>query len=180
MNNIEKIPYLNLVFQTDSEVTVDSMKLTLQRSLITKSVEDTNFYVQVGDIWKWANSIGVNMNKKTQKCIEYEHNKETKKTRASQSIQKSLADSEDKMYVEAWTNSYLKSIGSSGRIHSINTGKHEKFIMCNIRNMDVCHDLHEDYFNDSTIYINLIEKLFSLRCNRIPCNKKSWVWKSMT
>jgi hypothetical protein len=62
-------------------------------------------------------------------------------------------------------------------IHSVRTRKHAKFIICYIRNMNACRELHEDYFNDSTIYVNLDEKQFSLRCNRIPCNKKRWVWK---
>ncbi len=84
-----------------------------------------------------------------------------------------LANTEYERSAESWTNSYLKSIKSSCLIHSIHTGKHDKFIMCNIRNMDICKQLHEDYFNDSTVYINLEEKQFSIRCNRIPCNKKS-------
>ncbi len=65
----------------------------------------------------------------------------------------------------------IKSIKSPGVIHSIRTGKHAKFIMCNIRNMNTCKKLHEDYFNDTTIYINLDEKQFSERCNRISCKK---------
>ncbi len=43
--------------------------------------------------------------------------------------------------------------------------------MCNIRNMNTCKKLHEDYFNDTTIYINLDEKQFSERCTRISCKK---------
>jgi hypothetical protein len=38
--------------------------------------------------------------------------------------------------------------------------------------MNVCKELHEDYFNDSTVYINFEEKQFAIRCNRIPCNRK--------
>ena len=73
---------------------------------------------------------------------------------------KVLTNTEHEISAETWTKSYLKSIGSSSVVHSIRTGKHLKFIMYNIRNMDICKELHEDYFNDSTIYINLDEKSF--------------------
>jgi hypothetical protein len=79
---------------------------------------------------------------------------------------------EHEISAQIWTKSHIKSIKSPGVIHSIRTGKHAKFIMCNIRNMNTCKELHEDYFNDTTIYINLDEKQFSERCNRISCNKK--------
>jgi hypothetical protein len=90
-----------------------------------------------------------------------------------------LAHTERESQAEGWTKTYLKEIGSSAVIHSINTGKSGRLIMCNVRNMNMCKNVHEDYFNDSTFYINFEEKQFSLRCNRIPCNKKSWVWQSM-
>jgi hypothetical protein len=83
-----------------------------------------------------------------------------------------LANTEYELSVEIWTKSYLKSIKSSSLIHSIHTGKHDKFIMCNIRNMNIRKELHENYFNNSTVYINFEEKQFSIHCNRIPCNKK--------
>jgi hypothetical protein len=81
-----------------------------------------------------------------------------------------LARTEHEICAEVWTKSYLESIESPGVIHSVGTGKHAIFIMCNIRNMNTCKELQEDYFNHSTIYVNQDDKQFSVRCNRIPCN----------
>ena len=92
---------------------------------------------------------------------------------------KILVDTEDQVYAEIWTKSYLQSIGSSGVIHSIRTGKHAKFIMCNIRDMNICKKFHEDYFYDSTIYMNLEEKQFSIRCNGTSCTRQPWLWQTM-
>ena len=102
-----------------------------------------------------------------------------KRKRSNQNKHKIIALNEHEIYAEVWTNSYLQSIGSSGRIHSINKGKHAKFITCNIRNMNICTEPHEDYFNDSTVDLNFDEKYFSVRCNYNPCNKKSWVPQPM-
>ncbi len=83
-----------------------------------------------------------------------------------------LARTEHEISAEVWAKLYIESIKSSGVIHSVRTGKHAKYIMCNIQNMNICKEVHEDYFNDSTIYVNLDEKQFSVRCNRISCNKQ--------
>jgi hypothetical protein len=32
--------------------------------------------------------------------------------------------------------------------------------MCNIRNMNICKESHEDYFNDCTVYADSKEKVF--------------------
>jgi hypothetical protein len=131
----------------------------------------------MNEIWKWAKSVGFNVAKKREKCVEDKDH--SKKKHFNQKEDKILANTEHEINGEVWTKSYLKSIGSAGVIHSIRTGKHAKFIMCNIRNMNICKELHEDYFNDSTVYTNLEEKQFSVRCNRIPCNKNPWVWQTM-
>ncbi len=131
----------------------------------------------MNEFWKWAKLIGFNVQQKRKQYVV--DKEDIKKKSLGQNAQKILANTEYEICAEAWTKSYLKTIGSSGVIHSINTGKHAKFIMCNIRNMNTCKELHEDYFNDSTVYINLGERQFSIRCNRIPCNKKAWVWKPM-
>ena len=81
---------------------------------------------------------------------------------------------QDQHYAKIWTKTYLSSIASNDVIHSINTGTNGRFIMCNIRNMSNCSAQHEDYFNDSTVYINIKQKEFTVRCNRVPCNKKPW------
>jgi len=92
---------------------------------------------------------------------------------------KILARTKHEIFGEVWEKSYLEAIESSGIIHSVRTGKQSKFIMCNVRNMNIYKEAHDDYFNDSTIYLNLDEKQFSVRCNRISCNKIFWVWKPM-
>ncbi len=92
---------------------------------------------------------------------------------------KILARTEYEISAEVWAKLYLESIKSTGVVHSVRTGKHAMFIMCNIRNMNICKEVHEDYFDDSTIYVNLDEKQFFVCSNRISCNKKLWVWKPM-
>jgi hypothetical protein len=165
--------YSNLVFNTDKELSVSLIKETLQRSLISEPVNSNSSYVQINEIWKWAEFIGFNKKKERDLCVEGKQNK--KKKPLSQHEHQSLSRTEHESSVEVWTKSYLKSIGSSGVIHSIKTGKHVGFIMCNIRDMNICRESHEDYFNDDTVYVNLKEKQFSVRCNHIPCNKRSWV-----
>jgi hypothetical protein len=166
-----------LVFNIDEQLGIESIKETLQRSLITEPGKNNCYYVENSEVWKWVQLIGFNLKKKTREYDEDEQN--TKKKHIDHNEHKILAKSEPEVRAEVWTKLYLKSIKSSGVIHSIHTGKHVNFIMCNIRNMNMCKELHEDYFNDSTIYINLKEKQFSVRCNRIPCNKKAWVWQLM-
>ena len=46
--------------------------------------------------------------------------------------------------------------------------------------MNICNAVHEDYFNDATVYMNLLEKQFSVRCNRPPCTRKPWKWQRMS
>jgi hypothetical protein len=142
-------------------------------------MEDVNtYYVEINEIWKWAKLIGFNIKKKTEQCIEDKKN--TKKKYLNQNEHHTiLARTEHEISAEVWVKLYFESVKSSGVIHSVRTGKHAKFIMCNIRTMNICKEVHKDYFNDSTIYVNLDEKQFSVRCNRIPCNKKRWVWKPM-
>ena len=166
-----------LVFNSDKELSSHIIKGTLQRSLITEPAGSNSYYVESNEIWKWVKYIGFSIKKERDHLIEDQQN--LKKKRLNQSKHKIIALYEHEIYAEVWTKSYLQSIGSSGRIHSINTGKHAKFIMCNIRNMNICTEPHEDYFNDSTVYLNLDEKYFSVRCNHNPCNKKSWVWQPM-
>ncbi len=72
------------------------------------------------------------MIKKREKSLEDREDKRKKQLdKKEYSI---LANTEHEIYADVWTKSYLKSIGSSGVIHSIHTGKHAKFIMCNVRN----------------------------------------------
>ena len=40
------------------------------------------------------------------------------------------------------------------------TNNHTKFIMYNIRHMNICEILHDDYFNDSVSYIKLEKNKF--------------------
>ncbi len=117
------------------------------------------------------------MTKKREKCLEDREDK--RKKQLDKKEYRILANTQHEIYAEVSTKSYLKSIGSSGVIHSFHTGKHAKFIMCNVRNMNICKESHENYFYDSTVYINLEEKQFSIRCNGTPCNKRSWVWQPM-
>jgi hypothetical protein len=165
--------YFNLACNSDT----DSIKETLQKSLITESAGVDTYYIEINQIWKWAKTIGYNMTKKRKEFDKDEDDK--RKNSFNSNEYKMLANTEYELSAEIWTKSYLKSIKSSGLIHSIHTGKHDQFIMCNIRNMNICKELHEDYFNDSTVYVNFKEKQFSIRCNRIPFNKKNWVWKPM-
>jgi len=117
----------------------------------------------MNEIWKWAKSVGFNVAIKREKCVEDKDH--SKKKRFNQKEDKIFANTEHDINAEVWTKSYLKSIGSAGVIHSICTCKHAKFITCNIRNMNICKELHEDYFNDSTVYTNLEKKQFSVPCH---------------
>ena len=167
----------DLVFNTDEDLTIDSMKHILQRPLIPEFTENINHNIDNNKISNWAKSIGLNV---TNKREYYLMNNDSKKRKyLNQKEYKVLVNTEYEFCAEAWTKSYLKTIGSPEIIHSVRTGKHIKCIMCNIRNMNICKTLHDDYFNDSTIYINLDEEQFSVRCNRIPCNKNSWLWQPM-
>ena len=58
--------------------------------------------------------------------------------------------------------------------------KHAKFIMCNIRDMNICKKFHEDYFDDSTIYMNLEENQFSICCDAISGTRQPWLWQTMS
>ena len=165
--------HFNLVYN----IGINVIEETLQRSLITEASRDNTCYIEVDQIWKWAESIGLHHLEIREKFIEDTGKKRIKLS--NQEEHKTLANTEHEVCAEIWTKSFLKSTGSSGVIHSIHTGKHPKFIMCNIRYMNACEESHKDYFNDSTIYINLEEKQFSIRTNRIPYNKKTWVWQPM-
>jgi hypothetical protein len=52
--------YFNLAYNSD----IDSIKETLQGSLITESAGVNTYYVEINQIWQWAKSIGYNMTKK--------------------------------------------------------------------------------------------------------------------
>ena len=168
-----KILHLNLIGGTS----VDSTQETLRRSLVTVSVKTDPYYVEINEIWKWTKSIGFNVTKRKEQCVEDRNG--NRKKELDEKRPKILVDTEDQVYAEIWTKSYLQSIGSSGVIHSIRTGKHAKFIMCNIRDMNICKKFHGDYFYDSTIYMNLEEKQFSIRCNGTSCTRQPWLWQTM-
>ncbi|CAF1008747.1 unnamed protein product [Rotaria sordida] len=171
------IMYSNLASNTGKELSINLRKETLQKSLVTEPAGNNSHYVDVNGIWKWAKLIGIDMKKEREQSSE--DKQDVQKKHLSLNEHKILARSEHEIYAEVWTKTYLNSIGSSGVIHSIKTGKHARLIMCNIRNMNTCKELHEDYINDSTIYVNLKERLFSVRCNHIPCNKRPWVWQPL-
>jgi len=127
---------------------------------------------------KWEETIVVtDLKRKIQDDNNDENNK--KKSFIKNESDLIIQNCERKNEAEYWLKSYLKKIGSTGVIHSINIGKTQRLILCNVRNLNICKVDHEDYFNDSTFYINLAEKLFPIRCNRIPCNKKPWIWEPM-
>jgi hypothetical protein len=167
----------DLVFNTDADLNINSLKHVLQRSLITEYIENNTHIVDIDKISNWTKSIGFNVTNKREHYLV--NNNDRKRKCLDQKKYKVLATTEYEICAKLWTKLYLKAIESSGIIHSVRTGKHAKFIMCNIRNMNICKTLHDDYFNDSTIYINLEEKQFSVRYNRSPCNKNSWLWQSM-
>ena len=164
-----KIVHLNLIGGTS----VDSTQETLRRSLVTEPVKTDPYHVEINEIWKWTKSIGFNVTKRNEQCVEDRNGKRKKKLHEKRP--KILVDTEDQVYAEIWTKSYLQSIGSSGVIHSIRTGKQAKFIMCNIRGMNICKKFHEDYFYASTIYMNLEEKQFSIRCKETSCTRQPWL-----
>jgi hypothetical protein len=155
------------------------MKKTLQKSLIMERTIEDICYIEIEQILKWFYSIGFNKGKELKKHIDSEQKPIHNKYFVDQVVPKRSHYTENEKLAEIWTKEYLKSIGSLGVIKSIRTGRHDKFIMCNLRNMNECHDVHDDYFNDSTVYINFLRNEYSLRCNRVPCNKKPWVWKPM-
>ncbi|CAF5035062.1 unnamed protein product [Rotaria sp. Silwood1] len=170
----------NTVFKasnSNEEIAYDSIKKTLQRSLVTKQASANCDYIDINDINKWLILAQIHMLENVVECIELEQ--DIRKYSIDMKKEMFPNRSKDELYAEMWTKSYLNSIGSKGIIHSVNTGKNGRFIMCNIRNMDTCTVMHEDYFNDSTVYNNLKEKEYTLRCNRIPCNKNAWIWHSM-
>ena len=168
-----KIRHLNLIHGAS----VDSTQETLRRSLVTEPTKTDPYYIEINEIWKWTKSIGFNVMKRREQCVEDAHGKRKKEFDEKQP--KILVETEHQVYAKIWTKSYLQSIGSSGVIHSIRTGKHAKFIMCNIRNMNICKKFHEDYFYDSTIYMNLEENQFSIRCNGTSCTRQPWLWQTM-
>jgi hypothetical protein len=145
--------------------------------LVTESPKTDPYYIEVNQIWKWAKSIGLNVTKRREECAEDRNDKRKKQLNEKSSTISTKTEHE--IEGEIWTKLYLKSIGSSGVIHSIRTGKHAKFIMCNIRNMNICKKTHENYFYDSTVYMNLEEKQFSIRCNGTPCTRQPWLWQTM-
>jgi len=121
-------------------------------------MEDANtYYVEINEIWKWGKLIGFNINNKTEQCVQDKINTKRKYLNRNE-YHKILARTEHEITAELWMKFYLNSIESPCIIHSVHTGKHSKFIMCNIRNIDTCKELHEDYLNDSTVYVNLDEK----------------------
>lgn len=168
-----KILHLNFIGGTS----VDSTRETLRRSLVTEPVKTDPYYIEINEIWKWTKSIGFNVTKRREQCVEDTNGK--RKKEFDEKRPKTLVHTEHQVYAEIWTKSYLQSIGSSGVIHSIRTGKHAKFIMCNIRDMNICKKYHKDYFYDSTIYMNLEENQFSIRCNGTSCTRQQWLWQIM-
>lgn len=151
----------------------------LRKSLITEPSSVECFYVNAECLNRWQ-KLHVYQDRRI--VLESSEFKYTEKQLGNYTMKNNVsnnAEDTDKVYAKMWSQSYLYSIGSSGVIHSVKRGRNDKFIMCNIRNMNTCTAQHEDYFNDSTIYINIKEKEFSVRCNRKPCNKKAWIWHRM-
>jgi hypothetical protein len=103
---------------------------------------------------KWINSIGLNIKMNTEKCIDHQRKQNIKNLVVIKLLINQQCISKTKKLNGTCTKGYLKSIGSFGIVHSIDTEKYARFIMCNIRIMNECHDMHEDYFKISNIYIN--------------------------
>ncbi|CAF1386922.1 unnamed protein product [Rotaria magnacalcarata] len=177
VENILNCPVQDL--SNHREISTDVLSESLQKSLITQPGSDSCFYIDHHSLRRWMKFDRNNTNINDVKCIELKdiENKnapDIKKNTIMYNVKNG-----DELYAQTWTESYLTSIGSHGVVHSINTVKNGRFIMCNIRNMNTCTTEHTDYFNDSTVFINIKQKEFAVRCNRIPCNKKSWIWHSM-
>ncbi|CAF4308867.1 unnamed protein product [Rotaria magnacalcarata] len=173
VENILNCPVQDL--SNHREISTDVLSESLQKSLITQPGSDSCFYIDHHSLRRWMKFDRNNTNINDVKCIELKdiENKnapDIKKNTIMYNVKNG-----DELYAQTWTESYLTSIGSHGVVHSINTGKNGRFIMCNIRNMNTCTTEHTDYFNDSTVFINIKQKEFAVRCNRIPCNKKSWI-----
>jgi sugar diacid utilization regulator len=100
------ITHSNLVFNPDKELSIDLIKETLQRSLITELTENKN-YIDMNEFWKWAKLIGFNVKQKRKQYVVDKN--DIKKKYLSQNKQKLLANTEYEICVEAWTKSYLKN-----------------------------------------------------------------------
>ena len=158
---------------TNEEIPIVQFAQLLQKLLISEPRSSFCFYIDHCSLNRWNNSNKISKNIINIKCTKLKHDviqepKSKKNTINNDSM------TQDQHYAKIWTKTYLSSIASNGVIHSINAGTNGRFIMCNIRNMSNCSARHEDYFNDSTVYINIKQKEFTVRCNRVPCNKKPW------
>ena len=153
------------------------MKDMLQRSLITAPATEENVHVNRQILYEWMKLVNL------KKCSDTKRYVHTVLKNRKRSYRGNITDinvlNDEESYVQKWVKEYLTNIESPGIIHSINTGRNGRLILCNIRNMNTCKNFHEDYYNDSTIYLNIKEKQFSIRCNRVPCKNKRWIWKDM-
>ncbi|CAF2819120.1 unnamed protein product [Rotaria sp. Silwood2] len=103
------------------------MEEILQRSLITEPSGDNSYYIDIDDLYKWAKSVGFNVRKEKKQYIENQLN--TNKKHITGYKKGILARSDHELRAELWTKTYLKTIGSSGVIHSVNTGKYGKLVL---------------------------------------------------
>lgn len=159
------------------ETSLLSVKDILQRSLITAPTTEETIYINREILYEWMKLV--NLKKCATRKRHIDSVSQQNKRTYYQNTKNLNVLSDEESYAEKWVREYLKSIDSPGRIHSINTGRNGRLILCNIRNMNTCKNVHEDYYNDSTIYMNIKEKQFSIRCNRMPCRNNRWIWNSM-
>lgn len=61
-----KIQHLTLIGGNS----VDSTQTTLRRSLVTESVKTDPYYIEINQICQWAQSIELNVKKRTEQCVE--------------------------------------------------------------------------------------------------------------
>ena len=153
------------------------MRDILHRTLITAGTTEENIYVNDEILYEWMKLLNLEKCGGTKRYIDTVAKE--KKRRNDGKITNTYLPNDEQSYVEKWVKEYLTTIESPGTIHSINMGRNGRLVLCNIRNMNTCKNSHEDYYNDSTIYVNVQEKQFSIRCNRIPCRNNGWTWKDM-
>lgn len=172
--------HFSLSLRVSSAVSTEnsaSMRETLQSSLVTELSQSECFIIQPDSAYPQKKHGKVLVRKRANEHPSSDSVVNRKITPDQHSPISTTTDRQ--IEAERWTRTFLQKMGSSGVIHSTNTGRNGRLIICNVRNMGNCQEIHEDYFNDSTVYMNLVEKQFSVRCNRIPCTRKPWKWEGM-
>lgn len=165
------------VSATTASTDIQSITETSKKSLITEPVEANCFVIKLSDTDR---SLKPNTDYLQSRTNDSAPSASVIANKVSIDRKgHALARTDRELQAEIWTRTYLQAIGSPGVIHSINTGRNGRLILCNVREMNTCNEVHEDYFNDTTVYMNLDEKQSSIRCNRPPCTRKPWKWQRM-